>query len=416
MNQTAAIGDCEKSDKMRVGFFAYPWDLRDEGVADAIRWMAERAQCNAIALNAVYHHARVLRPRARGVKTLQLSGAVAAFEPNAVRYERAGLLPVPYVDVARANVLAQAREACTARGMDLGLWIVALHNSTLGETHPDLCIQNCFGDVYTYALCPTQPRVQAYVSALVDDVCAQFQPQRLLLEAIGYLGMRHGVHHELFMIEWAEPLELLLGICFCPACMRRAQEAAIDVDTLRTRVAAWAHQYVNEERVLPLEATYGETASLLVEIPQLWTYLRVCSATVAQLVRDVCTVAQRYNVALEVIPSSFHRPAARAWLERAPFAELDGTCDGLIVLAYCDSAAQVSADLRWATALARQTPIVAGLNACAPNIKDDATLVAQARAAREANCAAVYYYNYGLLSSRRLEWVARANTMLIADD
>nr|NIV33434.1 hypothetical protein [Anaerolineae bacterium] len=67
---------------MRLGFFAYPWDLRDEGPEASVEAMAGELGCDALALNANYHHARLLRPRAAGPKTLQLPGAVAAFQPE----------------------------------------------------------------------------------------------------------------------------------------------------------------------------------------------------------------------------------------------------------------------------------------------------------------------------------------------
>ena len=75
---------CESDgEEMRLGFFAYPWDLMDEGPKEAIEVMASRCHSNAILVNSNYHHARLLRPRALGPKTLWLPGAVAAFEPDA---------------------------------------------------------------------------------------------------------------------------------------------------------------------------------------------------------------------------------------------------------------------------------------------------------------------------------------------
>ena len=106
---------------MRLGFFAYPWDLLDEGPEATVQTMADSYGCNAIALNANYHHARLLRPRAAGPKTHQLPGAIAAFRPQAGRYPDERLVPVPDPELVEARVLARTREACTRRGLDLHL-------------------------------------------------------------------------------------------------------------------------------------------------------------------------------------------------------------------------------------------------------------------------------------------------------
>jgi hypothetical protein len=91
---------------------------------------------------------------------------------------------------------------------------------------------------------------------------------------------------------------------------------------------------------------------------------------------------------------------------------LQGACDALLVPAYYDSAEQVEADLLWAGWLAPSGMLAAGLNACEPAVRSGAALVAQARACQAAGCRGVYCYNYGLLTQRRLEWVAQVNSEL----
>ncbi|MGD9147041.1 MAG: hypothetical protein PVI80_15860, partial [Anaerolineae bacterium] len=118
---------------MRLGFFAYPWDLRDEGPEAAVQAMTGPLGCNALALNANYHHARLLRPRAPGPKTFELPGAISAFQPQPDCYPDERLMPVPERSLVESGVLARAREACDREGLDFGLWTVGLHNSTLGQ-------------------------------------------------------------------------------------------------------------------------------------------------------------------------------------------------------------------------------------------------------------------------------------------
>ena len=395
---------------MRLGFFAYAWDLRDEGPEATVEAMAGKFGCNALALNANYHHARLLRPRAVGPKTYQLPGAVAAFQPQAGLYPDDSLVPVPDPGLVGAGVLPRAREACASAGLDFGLWTVGLHNSTLGERNRHLCMVNCFGDSYTYCLCPAHEPVRVLLQAVIQDLCAQFQPDRIIQEAVGFLGLRHWVHHELFFVAWNEVLELLLSLCFCPACRRRGEAADLEVEGLRRNVAALAEQLLHREQSdLPPACAQSRVTSLLAEIQDLADYQRVRSGSVTELVAGLCRVAARHGTSLDLIPASFQRPVSRAWLEGAHLGQLGRAGGSLLIPAYHDTASEVAADLEWAAWLAPESVLVAGLNACNPALGGSAGLSAQVQACLTAGCRGIYYYNYGLLTPGRLGWVAQAN-------
>lgn len=398
---------------LRTGFFTYPWDLLDPGPEQVIAEMANDLHCNAIMVNAQYHHARLLRPRAEGPKTVYYNEAVAAFRPTYELYADCGLLPVMDEELVEANVLAGAKQAAKAHQMDFGIWLVGLHNSSLGEKNPDLCVVNCFDDIYTYALCPSQKWNQKYIEALVKDVSDQFSPDRIMLEGVGVLGLRHWVHHELFMTEWDETLELLTSICFCSACTENGKQAGIDVDGLKDQIRHLAELLLNEERgTLPLTFSLGEVPSLLSEIEGLHEYLKICGQSVIEVVRGAYAVTQQAGTALEVIPSSFHRPSSRAYLERVSLKELQKVCDYLAVSAYFASPAEVEADLRWTSYLVPDVKMTAGINACSPT-SSGAVLSAQAAACVDAGCQGVYFYNYGLVTHQRLVWVAQANQIIL---
>ncbi len=396
----------------RAGFFTYPWDMADNP-EQVVAEMAGEHHCNAIMLNANYHHARLLNPRSASQKTYQTTGAIAAFSPNPAMYGDSGLLPVVDPALASTKVLDKTKRACEAHQMDFGVWLVGLHNSSLGAQHPDLCVTNCFGDVYQYALCPSRDENKAYFAGMVTDICDQFEPDRIAAEAIGVLGLLHWVHHELFLNQWDENLEMLLSICFCPSCVQKGQAAGVDVEALRQDVCEKANWLLNEERgALALDFRHGEPAGLMMEMADLWQYLQVCAQSVTELVKDLHDAVAPYKTQLDVFPSSFHRPVSRAWLERVALGEVSKHCDGLFVSSYFISPAEVAADLKWAAKVAPHAPLVAGLNACAP-IPDAGTLTAQALACRSVGCEGVYYYNYGLLNDKRLGWISGINLALL---
>jgi hypothetical protein len=344
-----------------------------------------------------------------------LPGAIAAFQPHPGCYPDQRLVPVPEPSLVESGVLARAREACAGEGLDFGLWTVGVHNSTLGERNPDLCVHNCFGDRYTYSLCPSQQPVRAFLRGIIQDLCTQYRPDRIIQEAVGYLGLRHGVHHELFFAAWDESLELLLSLCFCLDCQRRAEAADLDAGRLRQKVAGWAEEVLHSERgSLPPAFTQSQVLSLLAEVPDLAGFLKVRAGAVTELVADLYATAGKYGTQLDLIPASFHRPVSQAWLEGALLGELQSASDHLLIPSYFESADQVAADLEWAAWLAPESELVAGLNACEPAVRSAEGLAAQARACRPAGgrgagCRGIYYYNYGLLTQDRLAWVGQVN-------
>jgi len=395
---------------MRLGFFAYPWDLLDENVDVALDVMANRCQCNAIALNASYHSGRLFRPRMNGPVTCQRPGATVAFNPIPSHYE-AGI-PLPAVDhrLAEAGILERARQRCESLNIDFGLWVVGLHNSTLGNADAELCVRNCFGDTYTYILCPANPRARAYLRGLATDVCVQFRPRRILLEAIGYLDIQHGVHHELFMHPLGEAERMLLSLCFCPHCLTRASEAGVDGKAAQKQARRWARKLIAEERgALSADYTVAEMPALLVESPELYAYLRVRDEITSSLVGELHEIVTGYGVWLEVMPTSFVRPTSRAWLEGVSLQRLAGVCAALVLLPYFTSPAEVVADLRWVKMIAGDVSLVVGLSTCYPAAQSAENLAAKVLSCLAEGAEGVYYFNYGLLSGRRLDWVAEAN-------
>ncbi len=398
---------------IRTGFFTYPWDLIDHGAETVINQMVNENNVNAIMVNALYHHARVLRPREGGPKTLQYNQAFAAFEPIPDFYGNQGLIPVSNPEIAKSEVLSAVKDACKKQNIDFGIWIVGLHNSTLGVKNPDICVENCFGDKYTYSLCPNQEKNKQYLLGLVKDVCTQFEPNRILLEAIGTLGLKHWVHHELFMTEWDETLELLTSICFCSACTHIGETAGIDVQRLKKTVSFLGNQLLNDERgSLPLESTLSDVPSLLLEIDDLSNYLQIIAKSISNLVGEIYKVTTELNVKLEISPSSFHRPVSRAWMERISLKALSKVSDGVIISSYFKSSAEVEADLKWAKYISPEINLSAGINACAPTPSED-ELIAQSMTCVQEGCNGIYFYNYGLLNDKRLGWASKANKIIL---
>lgn len=391
---------------------AYPWDMALEEPRQAVRSMHEIG-CTGLVLNGSYHGGRFLHPRRSSGLINQRTSAGVSFLPNQSVYERMDA-PHPIVDsVADGKIHTTSRDEAASRGLSFHLWLVLLHNSALGSVYPELTTVNALGDRYRYALCPAQPKARSYALALVQDACEQFAPDSVLVESHGFHGIYHGEHHELIPRSIGRVAEVLLGLCFCDACRRRGGQAGVDVKRLQADVAVSIRQLLNEERGrLSVSFMQDELAAFLLERPDLYRYVRCRLETVTGLLAELKETALRYGVKLMVTSSVFVRPITRAWEEGVDLAATAQHVDATFLSTYHADNEEVAADIDWFVQATGGAPFVVGLNPSSPSVRSSDDLAGKVLLARRKGAVAVAYYNYGLLTQKRLEWIAEAHQMV----
>lgn len=400
-----------------TGIFLYPWDARDEGPDRTVATVADLG-FDGVLLNVAYHSGRFMHPRHTGGREPWFQGIVnhrtgssIAFQPDLQRYGR--LTPVVDDDLVRSAAVADTVRATRDAGRTLDLWIVAMHASTLGERHPDRCVVNAHGDRYRYALCPADPDVRTYAVALVEDACAQFQPDAVVVETPNYLGFVHGDHHELIMESLDDATRWLLSLCFHPASQARGEAAGIDVDALRQTVVRLTRHLIDEGRGRhPADFRLLESASMLLEHPDLYAYVRTRMDTVTTLVEEMRAAAARHGAKLRVTSSIFERPASRAWAEATNLRDLGHAADELAVVSYFPPPDLVRADLEWVRAMAPDARLHVALNGGLPDAQGPGDMIEKAQIAAEFGATGISVYNYGLLTQRRLDWLKTMNQAL----
>lgn len=397
------------------GFFTYPWDLLDEPVEQTLLRMRDVSGCNAIALAASYHSGSLLTPRRSGALFTRRERSMVMYHPDLSLYPAEGPWPVEDSATADVDIIGQVSAGCANLSMQLNLWLVLLHNSTLGEAHSDLCARNLTGDTYTFSLCPAQPRVRAYAVGLVRDVCRQYRPHTLLLESASFMPALHGAHHEIALVHLGSTARWLLGLCFCAACVGRAEAARLDVEATiqdaRTLLDAVLDVAETGESAYP---RFSDLGSALLARPRLRTYAEMRIQTVMSLLQELRDTAHEYGVRIEVIPNSGVRPLAQGWTLGVEVGSLGEVVDGALVLAYYPAAGDVMAELGNLAGLARDLAFSVALNVGAIATPTRNTLIQNALAAARSGARGLFYYNWGLLSQQRLEWVRDANQAVLA--
>lgn len=232
---------------MKVTGYAYPWDVLEAGFVTRARELG----VDEVAVALSYHSARAATPWS-ALRTAVVARHAAFYRP--VRPSAWGSLSPAAPDwVSSDDTGGDAVRLLNEAGIPAVAWIVLTHNSQLGYEHPDLAVRNCFGEVYPWALCPSQPAVREYAATLTAEAVAGLDLSSVILEACGPLGAVHQHQHEKTDGVWAPAVARLLSICCCDAC---ASAWDVDADTVRA-------QLVEEVRRLVATGDLGVTADAL---------------------------------------------------------------------------------------------------------------------------------------------------------
>ncbi|MEV5718316.1 hypothetical protein AB0L41_30895 [Amycolatopsis mediterranei] len=211
---------------MKVTGYAYPWDVLEDGFAARARDLG----VDEVAVALSYHSARAATPWSP-TRTAVVARHAAFYRP--VSGEWGTLRPSTPDWVTSADSGGDAVRLLNEAGIPAAAWIVLTHNSQLGYEHPDVVVRNCFGEAYTWALCPSQPAVREYAAKVTAEAVAGLELASVILEACGPLGAVHQHQHEKTDGVWAPAVARLLSICCCAAC---AASWDVDAEAVRAQL------------------------------------------------------------------------------------------------------------------------------------------------------------------------------------
>ena len=372
-----------------TAIWTYPWDLAAEGLDDGLARIRDTG-LSAISLAVSYHAGMLLLPHNPLQKVRFLEDGAVYFAPETSRFQGLAIQPRPSDLVRSEDMLEKVCEAARKHGLEVVAWTVCCHNSYQGQRHPDLTIHNAFGDPYPFALCPAQPAVQDYLSALLSDL-SRYPLRTIQLESYGYMGFRHGHHHEKILVELGPLAAFLMGLCFCPACQERAVSEGLDFQRIRDRTRQYLLAAFEGQAHDPGSASRDDVAEVL---PELVPYLETRDHVVTEMVLRLAESSQ--------VPLSL--------LGAAPeLGKVRQAIDEVTVCAYCVAPEEVAQRAeRSREQIGAELTLAIGLDA-APHLSPSAeNLAAKVRKAWEAGADGLYFYNYGLMPLRSLRWLAAA--------
>ncbi|NOZ29272.1 MAG: hypothetical protein GXP39_14645 [Chloroflexi bacterium] len=390
---------------MDIALWTYPWDVLDEGIDAALDRIAATG-VDGISLAVAYHAARTLSPRGPRRRIRFLEDGVVYFRPEAARYTAAApLSPQPSQLCQERDPLEAIGEAAQEKGLALHAWTVLTHNSRLGRAHVELTFQNAFGDRYTYALCPAQPAVRAYASALCGDLARRYPLVSLELESVGYMGFGHESHHDKIGVQIDRLHQVCLSLCFCPACRERIAQEGGDPEALAQAVRAELEAYFERDGGIEVETE-----------PEVWARL---GEILGEAGRDALFQA-RQRVILDMLRSireavgdsarlsvmAADSPLISGAVVGVPLKEAARWADAILLLDYAAPTERLASDIRrWRETLPG-VEIGTGMSMLWPLAREAHALAERAAALASAGAGMLRLYNYGLMSRPRLGWVS----------
>ncbi len=388
---------------MHLAIYAHPFDL------DALRGCGGIARLRdlgfaEIAMATSYHDGRWLTP-------WHPRGRVRFLEDGTVHFRTSsdhGVLKPKTSSEVPASGPSPLERLC-AEAAPLGIavraWNVFTHNSRLGARHPELCVQNAFGDRYTYALCPQQPAVRQYATAMATDLAAHHGLGSIELEALGQMGWKHSSHHDKASFAPTGLLDAALSACFCDACSGAMAAAGRDPARLRALVCTFIDRHLTDgDAMAPANVVAGPGEPAIDADVAAWldAAIAVRAAAIRSLAESLRALT-RVQFAVQVHPHAWFtgsQIAAASAAAFAPSVERVVTCYGDGVDAISRTLAAMPMSFRSGASRVCVWPK-------APQFRGDDDLGKLRDVLAAHGTAALAVYHLGLLPWRTIERVAK---------
>lgn len=379
---------------MEFAVWAYPWDLRDEGIDTAIDTLQDLG-VTEVNLATNYHSVQAFTPHNPKRRTW-FSRASSYFQPSENYGE---LRPIPNEKMDGNDWIIEIEEAFRDSSLRLNSWTIGCHNSRLGSQHPEYTLRTSHGDSLVFGLCPSQPEVQRFLRTLVNDLDNRDAFDRIELETFDYFyGTGFGWHHDKFHTQLGNLGEFLFGLCFCDACRSSAADAGIEVEKVQDICRATIDD-VSEGR-LPHDISASDW---LLNHPSVQAYVDHRKGTLTELYQELADTVTNGELGTYVGMLNVED----AWKHGLDLDTLADPLDYATVIAYENDAQGVADRIRTARRLT-DLDLHVGILPGHPQIHDEATVQSVVDAAVKEEVDRISFYNYGLLPSRNLKWIKSA--------
>lgn len=404
---------------IETSLFAFASDLVDEGMATVLDNVAGRAGVGGVTMAAAYHQGRDIFPHNPARKVHFLDGDRVFFQPDASRYRGLKLQPRISRLAKGSDILADLCREASSRSLKARAWTVYLHNHSLGAVHPECACRNAFGDPHLTDLCPSNPDVRAYVTALAGDIAAK-GVSTVVAESLHFHALEHGFHHERYFIELGPLGRHLLGLCFCDHCLEAARRRGIHTERLQADVRRELERRFASD---PEPQTSDLAKEKMGEFAdgELAAYSETRAATVTSLVAEASESARAEGAAFAFIDLSgavkgyaTGRPQGApapetAWQFGIDVKGVADACGQVEAIGYAAEPERLRLDLAsYRSIIGPEHRLSVIMRPMAPDCDSPENLAAKLAIARELGVVEAGFYHYGFMRLESLDLIRAA--------
>jgi hypothetical protein len=377
--------------------WTYLWDIVDEGYDQVFRNLADNG-LSSISLATAYHAGKFLEPHNPKRKVVFPEDGTVYFNPRQGLYGK--LHPKLNSLVLSGHGLEQVQKTADKWGMKTRAWVVCCHNTPMGTSHPDVTSENAFGDRLYHNLCPSNQDVRRYLRTLISDI-ASHGVETIELEALQFLGYAHGFHHEREGISLTQAAGALLGLCFCPSCLKSAKQAGVDLAQLRRFVTQKLESYFRD----PIGGVADLSGVDALPSELMEPFLEWRKSVVQSLLSDLLSVAGHTKLR-QILTAD---PVAQkiAGVDSAASAKIAG---GVLALGYVKDGLSLRELLKGLRSRVHDDEITLGLQLGLPESGGRKEFLEKMSVAKENGIQSFNFYNYGFVPLDNLKWIKEATS------
>jgi hypothetical protein len=385
--------------------WVYPWDLVDE-TPTAVVNRAQELGLNELGVAVIYHAGRIILPHNRRRRLWYAEPGAAYFHPD----QQLGYGPLcPPVSrlASKRDILQEIVTAARKVDLHIGFWVIGVNNAVLGKANPNFTLKTAFGDQLLDYLCPSSEVTRRYLMALLTDLTNRYAPDAFYLESFAYQGWESPFQLDIANVPLTPLTQFLLGLCFCPACLRQAKKQKIEIYSL--------HKWVRDTVTSAFEGelTPEREAEILASLPAqvgglagAWFDMR--RSVITEMYREMADIIGSEGPTLRL--ELFAEPD-KLWQHGIDLAALSPILHSAYMRCYADSSEK--AVTRWHNYAALTNPgwqRVCGLRVGYGWLNSAESTKTAVLELAKAGADGYGFYNYGLMTERQLGWVQQALT------
>jgi hypothetical protein len=392
--------------------YVHPWDVADEG-ADSVLERITSTGIKAVNLATSYHSGRYLLQHNPKKKVYFAEEGVVYFAPDPAYFRKCVLKPRRSTEYRDVDVLAMLLKEAKRFGTTVNSWTVTLHNSAFGRSHPELAVEDAFGGVNYNVLCPNNPEVRKYHSALVRSLL-DYDLNAIQLESSSFpAAMPHGDHHEMFGAQVEPLVSELMTVCFCEHCTRSAKGQDLDLAKSRKLVREIIETSFDLPPTVLKSTSFSETlrtsyviSTDIEEIRKIQTFQR---ETVGELFSEARKTIRDAGSRTRLNVIAFGGVSGESFFGRGTegisLHKLGKIVDGIDLIVYVSEPEVAYYLIKWSKFDAGSCPIYAAFRPSYPVLFSREAVAASVSNAFEAGASGVAFYNYGWTPLRNFEWI-----------